>query len=550
MAEQWARESASSAGELAQQVGTQFENPPSATQRDYAQVFSLTFAIGLIILAFTLMLQIARASRGPVMMAELRDNLPRFVLYVPMMLAVPGLVYMLGDFTHQLGVTFAQQSGASFGQLMGAIGDQLVRNPAQVLDLLSVGPVVALIMLIVFIVVQVLWLIMDVAAAFGVYLLVVALPISAALSLYPSNRTMLSRTIGVLIGVSLVPAVTRAGWWLMWLIQADTLAAGALDLFTMLKLLVIMILAVSSPVLLGYLMPHILPGGGVPSGGMGGAAAVNLGEVGKHVQSSMDFLKQNATGDAPATDGLGSGADAAGGATVSKSATGAGATGSGAGAAGATGAGATGAAGSGAAGGAAGGSAAAGAGASSAAAAAGPVGVAVAAGYEAYNALAGASKSAALGTLAAAGGGHGHDPNATVRMNPKGAHSTSGGGAGPSSTGAEPLGGSGGVVDAGTTSSDGSVPADLGPSGGLPSDPGPIGAVGSPEPPPAPSDAPWMPPSDSGVPDFMPAAPSFAAVGQQPPVSGSFSSGWALPAPVPEAAAPPPIPEPLPWVQS
>lgn len=413
-AEEWGGEAAESSAELARAAADRYGRT-ATPQEGLVQPFALTFAIGLVIFAVVLMMTFARGSRAgrsPQARQELADALPRLMVYVPLMLAAPGAVMMVSNFTRQLGDAFALQSGASFGSFLIQMADGF--SEFGVLELLGKA-FLALLLTIMFIISLVVWMVEDLVAEYALWLLTALVPIAAALSLWPSNRRMLWRIIGVVIGCALVPAVTRFAFWAMFQMLGDVLADG-MSIMALLQSIVVVALATSMPVVLGYVMPAVMPNGAAASDGVAGNWKSHARTAGAGAQDGVQRLTSRFRGGsneaATAEGGLPPRASAGGqGASAGRAAAArpaaAGARGAAAGGGAATGGGA-----------AAGGAGAGGAAAGGGAAAAGPVGVAVAGALVAakvaksgWDTIKGASRESALRMNTASGGGYGTDPD-------------------------------------------------------------------------------------------------------------------------------------------
>lgn len=374
------------------------------------QPFALTFAIGLVIFAVVLLLTIARGSkagRNPQARQELADSLPRLLFYVPLMLAAPGAVTMVSSFTRQLGDAFAVQSGASFAVFLGRIGSGF--GDVGILELLGQA-FLALVLMIMFIFSLLVWMLEDLVAEYSLWLLTAMVPIATAMSLWPSNRRMLWRIIGVVVGCALVPTVTRFAFWVMFQMLGDVLADG-MSVMALIQAIVVVVLATSMPVVLGFVMPALMPNGAAGSDGTAGNWKGHVRNAGVQSKDGVGRLTESFKGGGDAGRAAEGGLPprASAGASAGKTTTGAAARTGGAAAS---------------SGGAAGGGAAAGAGvaargaAAGGASAAGPVGWAAGAAVMAaqvvksgWDAVKGASRESALRMNTASGGGYATDPD-------------------------------------------------------------------------------------------------------------------------------------------
>lgn len=401
--EEWAGDAADSASELSKVAADRYGRDPGS--RDgFVATFALTFAMGLMIFAVMLILLIARASRAGVSTdarRELMESIPRVLLYVPVMFAVPGLVHIVSSWSHDMGEAFAQQSGVSFGRFLTQAGEGFM--DVNLLSLLGKA-FLALVLLIAYVFSLLVWLLEDLVAEYALWLLAALIPIAAAMSLWPTNRRMWWRIVGVVVGCALVPTVTRFAFWAMFQMQGDVLASG-ITIMALLQGIVVVVLATSMPVVLGFVMPAVMPNGASASDGAAGNWQGHASSAGQQSKSGLQRLGEQFKEGKGTRDTDGAGLPA----RVETGATQAGKTGAASTSASST-SGAT--AGAGAKAGASAGTQAGAAGAASkihpaVAVAAVAAGVAISAG----NAVKGASRESALRMNTASGGGYATDPD-------------------------------------------------------------------------------------------------------------------------------------------
>lgn len=398
-AEEWGTEVARSIGGIGETMKEAYQRPPVPTWSNASiTAYAFTWAIGLVIFAIALVVTVARASRSnPQQRAELRKQAQKLWLYYPVMMVMPALVKWAVDITAGLSEGLVAQSGNSFGTFLGAFAAKMTEDPLSLIVGVLGGSVAALFLLIPVLGAMLMWLVMDITARFGVQLLLLLIPITGALSLFPnSGRRWSARAIGFTLGCLLTPVVMRFSFWVMWLIGGELVTSAANMLHAILIVFVVIAMATAAPMMLAYIMPMLLPQAGAVYGGAGGSiarpaqdllerASSGLRDVGRSLGGSDSKVSKEA-------------ANAAGQEAVSQAQT----------------ARAAGTAGQGAATGAAAGSSAAAAGSGSAAgttaagAAGGPIGIAAAAALAALQKgaemTAAASKSAAAMQLQAGGG--------------------------------------------------------------------------------------------------------------------------------------------------
>lgn len=412
--EEWAGDAADSASELSK-VAAERYGRGNANHAGFVQTFALTFAIGLLIFAVMLILLIARASKAGVstdVRREMMETIPRVLLYVPLMLAVPGFVHIIQSLSHDLGEGFAAQSGASFGRFLTQASDGFM--DVNLLSLLGKA-FLALVLLIAFLFSLVVWLLEDMVAEYALWMLTALIPIAAAMSLWPSNRRMFWRIVGVVVGCALVPTVTRFAFWAMFQMQGDVLESG-MSVMALIQAIVILMLSISMPVVLSFVMPAVMPNGAAASDGAAGNWQGHATSTGKQSKSALEQLGEgfkdgkgsrtkpeaaaSQSGGSDASAAKASSAGSTGASTAGRAKVGASAAGASTGAASAGGASAGGA------------SAAAGAASKAhpiAAAAVIAGSIALAAG----NTIKGASRESALRMNTAAGGGYATDPDSS-----------------------------------------------------------------------------------------------------------------------------------------
>ncbi len=420
-AEEWAEEAAKSAGELASRVGIGTGSRDGDWGSGIGETFGVTFSIGLVIFAIVMIMMLARASRGhysPEARSEFADALPKIAIYVPLMLSTPTAVHWVSTFGKDLSESFASELGSSFGDMMRAMGGSMLRGG--IFGFIG-GAALALIILFVLLIAMLVWFIEDCVAEYALYILTVLIPISTALSLWPSNKRLRWRLIGVIAGCALVPAVSRFAYWIMSKFMVTNVFSGTLDMATMVKAIVVIAMSTSMPIILGYIMPALSPYGAPGSDGAAGPwqshvkeARQNVQEGSRKTQQGVDRLMQRFRDGKSTTTGAGSTSSGNTAGASSGAATGAGGSVAGGNAAGASGGAATGASGGAAAGGTAATGAAVGFGAT-----AGVVAGVVIAAKAGADAVKGAARESALRMNAAVGGGYATDPDTSRPSSPR-----------------------------------------------------------------------------------------------------------------------------------
>jgi len=398
--------------------------------------YAFTWGIGMAIFAIAMVVTVVRAARGgPKARAEAQVQAVKLAAYYPLMMMVPMLVKWFSDIMGGVAEGIVTQSGVSFTQFLGQFAGVMTRDPLGVVVGVLGGAVVGLLLLLPVLAAMLLWLIEDIASAFGVQLLMMLIPITAALALFPNGRKWVSRAIGLLLGCLLAPVATRFAFWIMFAVGGDMLTQTSNTLYALLTIFVVASMATASPIALGYIMPMLVDRAGPVYGGAGGNPAKGGQDLMNQIGDGINHLKSGGK----SAEGGGS-ADAAGAEALSqvggKAAGGAAAEGAAAGVAE----------------GAAAGSAAGPIGAVAGAA----LGATVAAVGAVGDMVSSASKSAAAEQLAAGGGGT-SAAGGSVGL-PRSGPGGGPGGSGGSPGGGGPGGGSGGASE-GPADAGSSVPA-------------------------------------------------------------------------------------------
>lgn len=273
-AEQLATDTGKSVSGLAPQLKDAYRRPlgPAWSSRTIT-AYSFTFALGLVIFAIALLVTFARVSKNtPQRRAEFMAQTQKLFLYYPIMMFMPALVKWGLDIAAGFSEGLVRQSGSSFTTLLDSITTKMGADPFSFVTGGLGGVVVALILLGAVLLTMLLWLVMDITAQFGVQLLLLLIPITGALSIFPNAaRRWSSRAIGFTLGCLLTPVVSRFAFWVMWLIGADMVAGSANVLHSLLMVVVILGIGTAAPMVLGYIMPMILPQAGGIYGGGGGS---------------------------------------------------------------------------------------------------------------------------------------------------------------------------------------------------------------------------------------------------------------------------------------
>lgn len=272
-AEEWGVDSAKSVGGVASRMKDAYHRQATPTWRTVVP-YAFTWAIGMVIFAVALVVSVARAARlNPKARAELRPQAVKLVTYYPVMMMLPMVLKWAVDTMAGVSEGLVAQSGKSFDQFILAFGEQVMKDPLSFVVGTLGGAVAGLLLLLPVLGFMLMWLIFDITSQVGVQLLMVLMPITGALSLFPNSfQRWSSRAIGFTLGCLLTPVVTRFTFWVMWLIAGDQVTNSANVFHALLIILVVVFMCSAAPIMLGYVMPMLLPQASAVYGGGGGSA--------------------------------------------------------------------------------------------------------------------------------------------------------------------------------------------------------------------------------------------------------------------------------------
>lgn len=206
---------------------TMFKKMSDSTE--WLKPYAVSFGIGGIILAITLMQGIAMSADGKKVSGwRLLGGVGlRSYIYFPAMLIAPALVSALSAMTNEMAESLMGQAGTTMLENMGKLFLAFF-NPLNVTKLAgntfamgSIGILLSLILLVV----ALLALVIEITVVqFSTYLLAILLPMGIALSISPKMRKVGSGIIGGLVAVLLIkPAI----WFALWI--GNSVLAGALE---------------------------------------------------------------------------------------------------------------------------------------------------------------------------------------------------------------------------------------------------------------------------------------------------------------------------------
>lgn len=308
-AEEWATEAGKGIPTLTDAVQKSYSDQ-TGMSRNYWTIYAITFGFGLIIFAIMFLISLAKASRGGVReRTAFLDSLPKFFFWTPLMSLVPASVaWVYVQLAQPIEQGIGAETNTAIKDVIAATNKYFFQDPMGLLNQIG-GAIVGFFLFMGTVVVLIVWLIEHEVAKFGVYLLTVLIPISAALSLNPKWAKMGARTVAAVIGCMAVPIMTKLAFWVAWAAMGDSLRTGDNFLMSLLTILVIFSLATSAPIMLSYLAPNLLPYGGTAYGNSGGSARAHSQQAMNHAGNALSRLTNGFKG-----KGMGTGGAAAEGA--------------------------------------------------------------------------------------------------------------------------------------------------------------------------------------------------------------------------------------------
>lgn len=328
-AEEWATEAGKGVPTLTEAVQQSYSQQ-TGMSRNYWQIYAIMFGFGMVIFAVMVVTSLAKASRGGVReRAEFLDSLPKFFFWTPVMSVIPATVaWVYVQLAEPIGQGIGGETNRAMKEVIAATNRFFFQDPMGLLNAVG-GAIVGFFLFMGTVVVMFVWLIEHEVAKFGVYLLTVLIPVSAALSLNRKWAKMGARTVAAVIGCMAVPVMTKLAFWVAWAAMGDKLRTGDNFMMNMLTILVIFSLATSAPIMLSYLAPNLLPYGGTAYGNSGGSARGHSQQAMNHAGNALSRLTNGMKG-----KGMSPGGGAAAEGTAARAAAGAAAEAGGAAAAG------------------------------------------------------------------------------------------------------------------------------------------------------------------------------------------------------------------------
>ncbi|WP_409142113.1 hypothetical protein [Cellulosimicrobium sp. RS] len=248
--------------------------------------YGVMWALGLIVMAFVLVPVATKlgaagdARRRPEVVASLREAGVRAVFFMPAVMLLPTLVWVLSQLSYRLAAIFGGQSTEDAAAAVKWFVDVLAKtnDPESVM----IGGSMSLLVLGAIAYFAAFTATVEmVIASYGLYLVLLLGPVLLALAIHPRFRKLASIAGTVLASLLLVPPIIFFGFWVLWGMVGGALdASSPTDAFRGVLLIGIGTLAVVAlPVLVGIVTSMVV--GSSTGDDLGSATrSVNHGAVG------------------------------------------------------------------------------------------------------------------------------------------------------------------------------------------------------------------------------------------------------------------------------
>ncbi len=259
--EEWASSVAKSSAEVLAQAQQSMilAGQPDFTAGWWVTRYAVTFGIGIVVMAVTITVVFGRLAGSGVDGTQLAKQTGLSApLYVPIMALAPAALDIVVQMIYQLAAWFGEQATADIGTAVESYVGVLERMPDA--NSLPGGAVLLLLVSGVTFLAALLAVVETTVATFGAQLIMLLLPIVAAIGIYPPARRRLWQLTGVLFGLLLTPVLLFLAWWVVWGAAASLFTrddGGTSPWSTMLFVAVGSLVAVSSPAVLGMLGPAV-----------------------------------------------------------------------------------------------------------------------------------------------------------------------------------------------------------------------------------------------------------------------------------------------------
>ena len=309
--EEWAAESGKTVAKIGDEVARRAKSRDrmAGWREALTGPYAVTLAIGWFLLAVVMVVNIARASYGG-SRAEQRELLhrvlPKFIMYGPLSVLLPGLAAYLLDIGQNLTDTALAASGNEFSSLLKSLGSRFGNPTGELWASSEWSALLFLIAAVLLIVTLVSWLLQDWVAPMSMYLLTLMIPIVLALATQPRQQQRLLRLLGAILGTMLTPFITRFMFWAtLPLISSELGDTGTNLPLSMFKVIALLAVCTSAPLALWYAMPHLLEGAGAIGNGPGSMGGLTDAgrkplDAGQQLSQQIRSASQTAVG-SPAT---------------------------------------------------------------------------------------------------------------------------------------------------------------------------------------------------------------------------------------------------------
>lgn len=256
--DEWVKSAVKSAAQALAQVQTSMikMGQPHFLDSWWLTRYAVTFGIGLVVMAVTLTVLASRLSSqgGPEGYQMLRQAGLSATLYVPVMAVAPAAIDIVVQMIYALAGWLGQQTTADTGTSI----EQFVRvlNDMHDPNNFALGELGLLVFALVAFFGAVLAMLENGIASFGAQLLMLLVPVVAAIAVYPPARRRLSHVVGIILGLLLTPVMLFLAYWVVWGAAAATMTGRTPDpMMVMLFVAVGSLVSISAPAVLGMLGP-------------------------------------------------------------------------------------------------------------------------------------------------------------------------------------------------------------------------------------------------------------------------------------------------------
>jgi len=226
-------------------------------------VYSLMFFIGFIIAVAVLMLNLAKAADGKNVngLVLVRASGMKVGMFIPLLALAPGIAMAIQSVANEFGNQVIQQAGTTLSDgLTTSLIDTIVGGDILGFALMLLTAPFLVIILLIAVVIGAIGVILEIVISkYMVVVILCALPVAVALSIYPSFRGTAMKAIGAMTGLIFVrPLIGLALWIGTSFIQVDS-SAGFFTLAG--DMLIILAMMVFVPGLAVMMLTWIMPVG-------------------------------------------------------------------------------------------------------------------------------------------------------------------------------------------------------------------------------------------------------------------------------------------------